>query len=146
MLRHGPIRYEDLAELEEEAIHTLHRLRYEQQKRAKSGERFPPLVLEFAGSPKSGKTTTINIVQHFLRRMDFNVISPPEGASKRNLHHLRQDLVAYNTVALNYAISELLEAYYNVDTPDVIILDRGIFDSLAWVGMLQTRRLINRRQ
>lgn len=142
----GSIPSEDLKRLENEAKQMLYRLRYEQHKRQNQDLRFPPLVLEFAGSPKAGKTTTIDIVQHFLRRMDFNVVAPSEGASKRNPYHLRRELVAYNAWTLNYAVSELLVSYYNVDTPDVIMLDRGIFDSLAWMGLLQYRGVLSRQE
>lgn len=105
------------------------------QKRLK--EDFEPVVVEFAGSPKSGKSTTIDIITHFFKRMKFKVWAPTEGASKRTPYHLRRDLVAFNAWTLNYAISELLVAYYNVDRPHLVILDRGSFDSLAWMGLLK---------
>lgn len=98
-----------------------------------------PVAIEFAGSPKSGKTTTIEILEHFFKRTGFNVWAPSEGASKRTPYHLRRDLVAYNSWTLNYAISELLVAYHNVDRPNLIILDRGPFDSLAWMGLLRDK-------
>ena len=98
-----------------------------------------PIVVEFAGSPKSGKTTNIDIICHFFKRMKFRVWAPTEGASKRTPYHLKRDLVAFNTWSLNYAISELLVAYYNVEKHDLIILDRGPFDSLAWMNLLKNR-------
>lgn len=100
---------------------------------------FAPVVVEFAGSPKSGKTTTIEIVSHFYKRLGFSVYAPSEGASKRTPYHLRRDLTAFNSWTLNYAISELLVAYHNVDRFDLIFLDRGPFDSLAWMGVLEKR-------
>lgn len=96
----------------------------------------PPIVIEFAGSPKAGKTTNIEIIDHFFKRAHFKVWAPTEGVSKRTPYHLRRDLVAYNSWSLNYAISELLVAYFNVDRQDLVILDRGPFDSLAWMGVL----------
>jgi hypothetical protein len=98
-----------------------------------------PVVVEFAGSPKSGKSTTIDILAHFFKRSGFKVWAPTEGASKRTPYHLRRDLVAFNTWTLNYAISELLVAYHNVDRPNLVILDRGPFDSLAWIALLRGR-------
>lgn len=95
-----------------------------------------PIVIEFAGSPKSGKSTTIDVISHFFKRMDFKVRAPTEGASKRTPYHLKRNLVAFNCFTLNYAISELLDAYYNVEQPDLIILDRGPVDSLAWLRHL----------
>lgn len=98
-----------------------------------------PVVLEFAGSPKAGKTTVIEVLNHFFRRMDFKVWAPSEGASKRTPYHLRRsrDWVAFNTWSLSYAISELLVAYHNVDRQDVIVLDRGPFDAVAWMRHLK---------
>lgn len=99
-----------------------------------------PVVIEFAGSPKSGKTTNIEIITHFFKRMDLKVWAPTEGASKRTPYHLKHDWVAFNCWSLTYAIQELLVAYNNVDKHDLIILDRGPFDSLAWMGLLKSRK------
>jgi hypothetical protein len=118
---------EELAHLGERAEGVL--ARYRESDR-------DPIVIEFAGSPKSGKSTTIDVIAHFFRRMGFKVRAPTEGASKRTPYHLKKDLVAFNLFTLNYAISELLDAYYNVDRPDLVILDRGTVDSLAWLRYL----------
>ena len=96
-----------------------------------------PLVVEFAGSPKAGKSTTIDIVTHFFKRTGFKTWAPTEGASKRTPYFLRRDLVAFNAWALNYAISEILIAYHNVEEYDLVVLDRGPFDSLAWMSVLK---------
>lgn len=98
-----------------------------------------PVVVEFSGSPKSGKSTNIDIIHHFFKRMRFKVWAPTEGASKRTPYTLRSDMVAFNAWSLNYAISELLLSYHNVDKQHLVILDRGPFDSLAWMGVLQER-------
>jgi len=103
----------------------------------------PPVVLEFAGSPKSGKSTCIDIVSHFFKRTGFKIWAPTEGASKRTPYHLKRDLVAFNTWSLNYAISELLVAYHNVDQPDLVMLDRGPFDSIAWMSLLKERKVLD---
>lgn len=96
-----------------------------------------PLVVEFAGSPKSGKSTNIEIVSHFFKRANFRVLSPAEGVSKRTPTPLRDDLVAYNTWALNYAINEILFSCRCLKPHDLVILDRGAFDSLAWMRLLR---------
>jgi len=131
-------------EVEPERLSTLEeRAGRVAQARARDGDR-QPLAVEFAGSPQAGKTTTIEIVHHFFRRMDLKVWAPSEGASKRTPYHLRRDLVAYNAWALNYAISELLVAYHNVERQDLVILDRGPFDSLAWQKVLEGRGDLSR--
>lgn len=140
-----PIPPEALRELAEDAEHLLHRLHYVQHMKDQDREeRIPPLLLEFAGSPKSGKSTTIDTIQHFLRRMKFRVFAPSEGASRRTPYHLRRDLVAYNAWTLNYAVSEILGTYYNVEPPDIILIDRGVFDSLAWMGLLESEGQLTR--
>jgi hypothetical protein len=98
-----------------------------------------PVVIEFAGSPKSGKSTNIDILDHFFKRTGFKVFAPTEGVSKRTPYHLRRDLMAYNSWALCYAISELLIGYYSVDKNHIVILDRGPFDSLGWMNILKKR-------
>lgn len=98
---------------------------------------FKPLVVEFAGSPKSGKSTNIEIVSHFFKRSGFRVWAPSEGVSKRTPSQLRSDLVAFNTWALNYAISEILLSCRHPKPYDIVILDRGVFDSLAWMRLLR---------
>lgn len=102
-----------------------------------------PIVIEFAGSPKSGKSTTIDIVSHFFKRLGFRVWAPTEGASKRTPYQLKQDLVAFNSWSLNYAISEILLAFHNVEPHDLVILDRGPFDSLAWMRVLKSQNEIS---
>lgn len=101
-----------------------------------------PVVIEFAGSPKAGKSTTIEILSHFFKRTGFKVWAPTEGASNRTPYHLKQDLVAFNTWTLNYAISELLVAYFNVDHQNLVILDRGPHDALAWMRLLHKKKEI----
>lgn len=120
----------DFGELEQRAFRVIETQR---------GLECHPVVVEFAGSPKSGKSTTIDVISHFFRRMDFKVRAPTEGASKRTPYHLKRNLVAFNCFTLNYAISELLDAYYNVEQPDLVILDRGPFDSLAWLRHLNEK-------
>lgn len=108
-------------------------------KLAAKGKDAPTVAIEFAGSPKAGKSTNIDTVAHFFKRLGLKVWAPTEGASKRTPYHLKHDLVAYNAWALNYAISELLIGYHNVDKHNLVILDRGPFDSLAWMNLLKDK-------
>jgi putative protein kinase ArgK-like GTPase of G3E family len=67
-------------ELREKAITVLH----QQVKR--------PRFIEFAGTPKSGKSTCIDTVSHFFRRNGYKVLTPTEGASKRTPYYLKENL------------------------------------------------------
>jgi thymidylate kinase len=98
-----------------------------------------PLFVEFSGSPKSGKSTCIEIVGHFLRRIGFRVLAPTEGASKRTPYYLKNDLTAFNTWSACYALNHVLEGLYHSDRYHVAILDRGLFDALVWFELLKTQ-------
>ena len=96
-----------------------------------------PLFVEFAGTPKSGKSTCIDTIGHFFRRMGFKVLAPTEGASKRTPYYLKEDLVAFNTWSASYALSHILEGIHGSDDYQLVILDRGLFDALAWFQLLK---------
>ena len=98
-----------------------------------------PIFIEFSGTPKSGKSTCIDIVSHFFRRINYRVLSPSEGASRRTPHHLRADLVAFNTWSASYALTLILESLYDPYKYQLVILDRGLFDALAWFQLMLNR-------
>ena len=93
-------------------------------------------VIEFAGTPKSGKSTCIDIVEHFFRRLGYDILAPSEGASKRTPRRLKDDLVAYNAWSATYALTQILESRYGADEYQLVLMDRGLFDALAWFEML----------
>ena len=96
-----------------------------------------PFFVEFSGTPKSGKSTCIDIIAHFFRRADYKVLAPAEGASKRTPYYLKDDWVAFNTWSASYALMHVLEGLYGSDKYDLAILDRGLFDALAWFELLE---------
>ena len=55
-----------------------------------------PVFVEFAGTPKSGKSTCIDTINHFFRRVGYKVLAPTEGASKRTPYYLKENLVSFN--------------------------------------------------
>ena len=101
-----------------------------------------PVFVEFAGTPKSGKSTCIDIVYHFFRRLGYKVLAPTEGASKGTPYYLREDLVAFNTWSAIYALSHILEGRHGSDKYHLVIMDRGLFDALAWFELLKNRDLV----
>lgn len=98
-----------------------------------------PVFVEFSGTPKSGKSTCIDIVGHFFRRLGFRVLAPTEGASKRTPYYLKEDWVAFNTWSASYALTHILEGLHSADRYHLAILDRGLFDALAWFQLLRNR-------
>ena len=97
------------------------------------------VFVEFAGTPKSGKSTCIDTVNHFFRRLDYKVLAPAEGASKRTPYYLKDNLVAFNTWSAAYALTHILEGRYGSDQYQLVMMDRGLFDALAWFELLQAR-------
>ncbi|RIV21254.1 hypothetical protein DYU11_17700 [Fibrisoma montanum] len=94
-----------------------------------------PLLIEFCGSPKSGKSTTINSLNIFLKRNGFNTVVLVERASVCPIENKRHPF--FNIWTLTSAISEIVKYLEREkDRVDIIISDRGIFDALCWFEWL----------
>ena len=109
------------------------------RQRLRDQPRDRPVFVEFSGSPKSGKSTCIDIVGHFFRRQGFRILAPTEGASKRTPYYLKENLVAFNTWSASYALNHIFDGLYSADRYDISILDRGLFDALVWFELLSTK-------
>ena len=97
-----------------------------------------PIVLEFSGMPKAGKTTVITHLHAFLRRCGFRTEVVVERASvcpirdKKHAH--------FNIWTACTTLSQLLEKTQDppsTSDPHILILDRGIFDAILWMTMLE---------
>ncbi len=95
-----------------------------------------PVFVEFSGTPKSGKSTCIEIIAHFFGRSGYKVLSPAEGASRRTPYYLKENWMAFNTWSASYALMHVLEGLHGSDQYHLAILDRGLFDALAWFEFL----------
>jgi predicted NUDIX family phosphoesterase len=92
-------------------------------------------VIEFAGTPKSGKSTSVEAVRHFFSRNGFRVHVLAERAAVCPIP--MKGHLFFNTWC---ACSMLAELLANVEADaDIIIVDRGIFDALVWLN-LQLKR------
>lgn len=90
-----------------------------------------PIVIEFAGSPKSGKSTCIGSLDIFLRRNGFKTKVLTERASVCPISNKFDPLfnVWTGCSSLNQ-LSELLDT--RARDLDIVMMDRGFFDSLCW--------------
>jgi predicted NUDIX family phosphoesterase len=87
-----------------------------------------PLIIEFSGCPKAGKTRAISVFELFLRRNGIKVEVFTERASVSPIKakgHLN-----FNVWVSCASLQGILECLYK--DLDVFILDRGIFDALMW--------------
>jgi predicted NUDIX family phosphoesterase len=96
-----------------------------------------PIVIEFCGSPKSGKSTTISSLNIFLKRNNFKTIVLSERASVCPVSKKTHPF--FNIWTLTSAIAELI-GYLSTgkDRYDIIIADRAIFDALCWFEWLNS--------
>jgi predicted NUDIX family phosphoesterase len=98
----------------------------------------PAIVVEFAGLPKAGKTSTLGQVYSFLRRCGFRCEIVVERASVcpiRDKKHFN-----FNIWTACTSIAQLLEKTQNPPRegdPDILFLDRGVFDALCWFSLLE---------
>lgn len=103
-----------------------------------------PLVIEFAGVPKAGKTTTLSQAHAFLKRCGFKVETVIERASVCPIRDKRH--FNFNVWTASTTLAQILEKtqeppLQGVD-PDVLFLDRGLFDSLSWMSMMHVLKRI----
>lgn len=92
-------------------------------------------VIEFAGTPKSGKTTSVEAIRHFFSRNGFRVHVLVERAALCPIP--MKGHLFFNTWCAASMLAELLA---NVETEtDIIIVDRGIFDALVWLTLQESR-------
>lgn len=99
-----------------------------------------PYVIEFTGTPRTGKTTLINNLYDFFKKGGFNIIVLEEfTTSKRYKQEIYPKLKdkykkVVNTEIPKYILKELEET---IDKePDIIIIDRSLFDRMIWVDRL----------
>jgi predicted NUDIX family phosphoesterase len=97
-----------------------------------------PVIFEFAGVPQAGKTSTLNALQAFLRGCGFRVDVVIDRASLcpiRDRTHSN-----FNVWTACTTLAQILERTQNpsrVDDPDILILDRGLFDALCWLRLME---------
>src|ERR1700730_16811150 len=98
----------------------------------------PTLGVEFAGVPKAGKTSTLNQIYAFLRRCGFKCEIVVERASVCPIRDKRH--FNFNIWTASTTLCQLLDKTQNLprdDDPDILFLDRGIFDAVCWLAILE---------
>ncbi|MBT3316119.1 MAG: hypothetical protein HN390_16065 [Anaerolineae bacterium] len=102
-----------------------------------------PLVIEFAGTPNSGKNTQIEILADYLRDYrGFNVTVIDEVYRYCKLES-RYDYKLYWMFATT--IRNLVEITEDTKS-DIVILNRGLFDILAFLHLYHEQQYINRSE
>lgn len=99
-----------------------------------------PYVIEFTGTPRTGKTSLINNLMDFFKKAGFNVCLLEEFTTslkyKKEIYPILKDKYknVVNTEISKYVLKQLKEAISS--NYDIIIVDRSLFDRLIWVDRL----------
>ena len=99
-----------------------------------------PLIIEFSGLPKSGKTTIINSLYIFLKRNNIKTVILKEEAS--NCPIKAKDNHFFNVWTSTRTLSKIIE---NIECceQEVILIDRGLFDALVWFSWQRNNNNLN---
>lgn len=107
-------------------------------------------IIEFTGTPRTGKTTLINNLYDFFKKAGFNVAVLEEFTTskkyKKDIYPLLKDKYKniVNTEIPKYVLKQLEEEISN--TPDIIIVDRSLFDRLIWVNRLYLKNGMSKEE
>lgn len=101
-----------------------------------------PIIIEFCGSPKAGKTSSITALNIFLKRNGFKTTILTERASICPISDKESPI--FNVWTCTATINEINEKMDKANTAsegnlDIILCDRGIFDALCWFRWLKSR-------
>ena len=104
-----------------------------------------PIVIEFSGSTKAGKTSCITSLELFLRRNGFSVKIVHERASLCPVSDKQSPM--FNTWTASTSLAGMIGVLKDKNSRvDVLILDRGIFDSLCWFQWLASTGKMEKKQ
>lgn len=129
-------------ECNEEEYKKLIKLHYKKQeihKMLKVLTDTKPYVIEFTGTPRTGKTTLINNLCDFFKMDGFNVIALKEFATSIQCSEeayaefeniIKNEILKNNLKELKEAISQ---------NPDIILIDRSLFDRTIWMDRLYNK-------
>lgn len=109
-----------------------------------------PYVIEFTGTPRTGKTTLINNLYDFFMKKGFTVDVLEEFTTskkyKNEIYPLLKDKSKniINTEIPKYVLNQLEESIKNMK--DIIIIDRSLFDRLIWIDRLYIKQGITKEE
>ena len=126
-----------------ETLKRLHAQKSELQKLKNLVKLSKPFVIEFSGTPRTGKTTIINNLNDFLKKGGFKTTIVDEfTTSKYYKEEFKEQYKGANSVDLNVAIiEEITKQLKNAISSDkeIILIDRSINDRQIWNYRLYAR-------
>ena len=109
-----------------------------------------PYVIEFTGTPRTGKTTLINNLKDFFKKAGYNVKLINEfTTSKKYKEEVYPSLINKSYKELNIEIPKYIKANLEEaikENPDIIIVDRSLYDRLVWFDRLYQKNGLTKRE
>jgi predicted NUDIX family phosphoesterase/thymidylate kinase len=93
-----------------------------------------PLVIEFSGTPKAGKTTCVDAISKFFRRHRIPTYKVTERASVCPISDKTNFF--FNIWTGNSSLNQMIAVLEQ--RVKIIVLDRGLFDTLVWMELHRT--------
>lgn len=101
-----------------------------------------PLIIEFSGMPKSGKTTILDIVARYFRKREFRVVViRDEGDAGPSNSEQLGDLNIFLAAKVVKGMFDYILHEQGVRT--IVFVDRGVFDRLVFTNVLFEMQLLN---
>ncbi|MBI3830912.1 MAG: NUDIX domain-containing protein [Planctomycetes bacterium] len=98
-----------------------------------------PIIIEFAGVPKAGKTSTLTSVYTFFKRCKFKVRLVVEQASICPINDKRH--FTFNAWTASETLAKILENTQgpppNDEQIDILFVDRGLFDAISLLTLME---------
>lgn len=99
------------------------------------------VIVEFAGLPRSGKSSCLDIAQSYYSRKGVSVKLVGEGA--RFCPFNDRNRTEFSVWMANRALNGILEGRLSRE-PILLVQDRGLFDALAFINLLYCEELIDK--
>lgn len=133
---------ENIFSTNKEYYKDLLRLKYkdEENKKLSSLISHKPYIIEFTGTPRTGKTSIIDKLYDFFTKSGYKVSKLEEFTTSKKYKTTIKPLLdnkpvsVINTEIPKYVLKELNETI--TTNPDIILIDRSLFDRLIWVDRL----------
>ena len=109
-----------------------------------------PNVIEFTGTPRTGKTTLMNNLYDFFKKGGFTTITLEEFTTSKKYKQeiypkLKNEYVSVvNKEMPKYVLKELKDTIST--SPDIIIIDRSLFDRTIWIDRLYNKKGITKEE
>lgn len=121
-----------------EAVDLIHKKKYLFKTILEKGfvKRKRPFVIEFIGTPRTGKTTVINNLYEFFKKAGYKILLIEELTTSKYYkeevlpHKKEMTIGEYNLHIMHVAFDQLKQAIES--DYDVVLIDRGINDRQIW--------------